>query len=69
MKFYKKHLKNVGFTFLFLLCTQMAMAQITFPDDVDDEGPAAPIDGFVVVAIAAGTVLGVRKHKRSHPGK
>lgn len=65
MKFVKKHFKNVGFTFLFLLFTQMAVAQITFPDDVDDEGPAAPIDGLVVVAIAAGAYLGIRKTNKS----
>jgi hypothetical protein len=38
-----------------------ANAQIIFPDDVDDETPAAPIDGFVGLGIAAGIYFGVRK--------
>lgn len=38
-------------------------SQITFPDDVDDEAPQAPIDGFVVLGIAAGAYLGFKKHK------
>ncbi len=39
--------------------------QITFPDDVDDEAPVAPIDGFVVVGIAVGAILGSRKHPKN----
>ncbi|WP_299767315.1 PID-CTERM protein-sorting domain-containing protein [uncultured Dokdonia sp.] len=38
-----------------------ANAQITFPDDVDDETPTAPIDGFVGLGIAAGIYFGARK--------
>jgi len=38
-----------------------ANAQITFPDDVDDETPTAPIDGFVGIGIAAGIYFGARK--------
>jgi hypothetical protein len=38
-----------------------ANAQIIFPDDVDDETPAAPIDGFVGLGIAAGIYFGTRK--------
>ncbi|MFC4633103.1 PID-CTERM protein-sorting domain-containing protein [Dokdonia ponticola] len=41
-----------------------ANAQITFPDDVDDETPAAPIDGFVGLGIAAGIYFGVRKRAK-----
>ena len=66
MKFFIKHFKHLGLTFLFLLFTQMAMAQISFPDDVDDEGPAAPIDGFVVIGIAAGAYFGIRKKRKSN---
>lgn len=29
-----------------------------FYDDVDDEPPAAPIDGFIAVTLLAGTFLG-----------
>jgi hypothetical protein len=36
-------------------------AQITFPEDVDDETPAAPIDGFIGLGIAAGAYFGIRK--------
>ncbi|WP_299215808.1 PID-CTERM protein-sorting domain-containing protein [uncultured Dokdonia sp.] len=38
-----------------------ANAQIVFPDDVNDETPAAPIDGFVGLGIAAGIYFGIRK--------
>lgn len=65
MRFLKKHFKRMGFTFLFLLFTQMAMAQITFPDDVDDEGPAAPIDGLIGAVMAAGMYMGAKKSFRS----
>ena len=44
-----------------ILSITTANAQITFPDDVDDETPAAPIDGFVGLGIAAGIYFGVRK--------
>lgn len=40
-----------------------AQAQITFDDDVDDETPAAPIDGLLGLGIAAGAWYGVRKLK------
>ncbi|MFD2434665.1 hypothetical protein ACFSO9_14710 [Mesonia maritima] len=35
----------------------------SFMDDVDDETPAAPIDGFIGVALAAGVYMGVKKMK------
>lgn len=51
--------------FLIVLISTMSIstvnAQITFPDDVDDETPAAPIDGFIGIGIAAGIYFGVRK--------
>ncbi|GGG08495.1 hypothetical protein GCM10011344_06330 [Dokdonia pacifica] len=51
--------------FLVLLVSALSIttanAQIVFPDDVDDETPAAPIDGFVGLGIAAGIYFGVRK--------
>ena len=38
-----------------------ASAQIIFANDVNDQAPAAPIDGFVTVGIVAGAFLGLRK--------
>lgn len=38
-----------------------AQAQISFPDDVNDEAPAAPIDGFIAIGLAAGAIFGLRK--------
>ncbi|MEP0266650.1 hypothetical protein [Dokdonia sp.] len=40
-------------------------AQIIFPDDVNDESPAAPIDGFIGLGIAAGAYFGIRKKMAS----
>jgi len=34
-----------------------------FMDDVDDETPAAPIDGFISLAILMGGIIGYRKLK------
>lgn len=52
------------FSFCFLgMALQPATAQISFPDDVDDETPAAPIDGFIGLGIAAGAYYGYRKLK------
>ncbi len=44
-----------------VLGTAQVSAQITFPDDVDDETPAAPIDGFIGVGLLAGAYFGLRK--------
>ncbi len=42
-----------------------AQAQIQFPDDdVDDETPTAPIDGFLGLGILAGVYYGIRKLKK-----
>ncbi|MDR6301755.1 PID-CTERM protein-sorting domain-containing protein [Mesonia maritima] len=50
-----------------LLVGLTASAQITLPggDNVDDETPAAPIDGFVGIALLAGTVFGIKKIRSS----
>ncbi|MBA3986262.1 MAG: hypothetical protein H0X63_06775, partial [Flavobacteriales bacterium] len=40
---------------------QTAQAQISFDNDVDDEVPAAPIDGFIGLGIAAGAYYGIKK--------
>ena len=47
-----------------MLISQLASAQISFPDNVDDEGPAAPIDGFIILGLAAGAYLGFKKRDR-----
>lgn len=31
-------------------------------DDVDDETPQAPIDGFLTIGLIAGAAIGFRKH-------
>jgi hypothetical protein len=45
------------------LSIQPANAQIGFDDDVDDEVPGAPIDGFIGLGLAAGAYFGYRKLK------
>lgn len=55
-----KHLCFVVFIISTLSITS-TNAQIVFPDDVDDETPAAPIDGFIGLGIAAGAYFGIRK--------
>ncbi len=60
-----KYILSVFFILVFTLTSmQAAGSQITFPDDVDDEGPTAPIDGFIAIGVAAGAYLGYKKHKR-----
>lgn len=58
-----KHLCFLVFLISTLSITT-ANAQIIFPDNVDDETPAAPIDGFVGIGIAAGIYFGVRKRTK-----
>jgi hypothetical protein len=67
MKLIKKQY-ILGLIFILTMATTSVYAagsQITFPDDVDDEGPQVPIDGFVVLGIAAGAYLGFKKHKEN----
>ncbi len=58
-----KLIQRTIFIALLLVATSVmaSTAQITFPDDVDDETPAAPIDGFIAIGIAAGAYFGIRK--------
>lgn len=59
----KYTIKRLCFLVVFICTLSMATAnaQIVFPDDVNDETPAAPIDGFVGLGIAAGIYFGIRK--------
>lgn len=50
---------------LLLFMAASAQAQITFVDDVNDEAPAAPIDGLLGIGIAAGAYIGLRKKYKS----
>lgn len=62
-----KYILGLFLTLLMVTTSVYASAsQITFPDDVDDEAPQAPIDGFVVFGIAAGAYLGYKKHKNKN---
>ena len=58
-----KNIKKRTFliTIALTLGTFVSQAQISFPDNVDDEAPAAPIDGFVTLGLAAGAYFGLRK--------
>ena len=46
---------------LFFFCFQSAQAQISFPDNVNDEAPAAPINGLIALGLVAGAALGLKK--------
>ena len=46
---------------MYALSAQPVQAQISFDDDVDDETPAAPIDGLIALGIAAGAWYGIKK--------
>lgn len=59
---YSKHIITV---LIVLFISTSVQAQITFPDDIDDEAPAAPIDGFIAIGIAAGAYLGLKKQRQS----
>ena len=64
MKLYKKIIYIIPIV-IFLAFSQIATAQLPgFPDDVDDETPAAPIDIFIYTGIAAGAALGIKRLKK-----
>jgi len=48
---------------MLLITAPAAHSQIGWPDgdDVNDETPAAPIDGFIGLALVAGAYFGIRK--------
>ncbi len=63
----KRSFKNIISTALVvfgLLFISNVYAQPGFPDDVDDENPAVPIDGLLVAGLVAGTALGYKKLRR-----
>jgi len=66
MKKINNHTSKIVFAialFIYAMAVQPAQAQIGFDDDVDDEVPAAPIDGLLGLGIVAGAWYGVRKLK------
>ena len=62
MTTYKKYIFT---TLLLLFMSAGVQAQIIFANDVNDEAPAAPIDGFIVIGLAAGAYLGLKKRSQS----
>lgn len=50
---------------LMLFSGTRLMAQDGFDDNVDDQAPGVPIDGLLVAGLIAGSVLGIRKMKKS----
>ena len=66
MKKYKTILSRLVITvalFISAIVVQPVQAQISFDDDVEDEVPAAPIDGLLGLGIAAGAWYGIKKLK------
>ena len=61
MNYISPSIKKFIFIVSFGMMSLMANAQITFPDDVDDEGSPVPIDNLLYVGIAAGIYFGVKK--------
>lgn len=58
--------KSLFFASLFfVLSTTIASAQDEFPDDVDDETAAAPIDGYIYAGLVVGSFLAIRKLKKT----
>ncbi|WP_309729880.1 PID-CTERM protein-sorting domain-containing protein [Mesonia maritima] len=62
----KKEKINIVIVLIVLLFSTPIFAQLPgFDDNVDDEGTsAAPIDGFVGLALVAGAFYGAKKLKR-----
>ncbi len=65
----KKSTPQIKFTAGLLLAFTLftatpSQAQIAFPDDVSDETPAAPIDGFLGLGVLAGLCYGVGKLRK-----
>lgn len=55
---------TILFSFIFLFISSTLIAQEDFEDDTDDSGaPAAPIDGFIIVSLVAGSAFGYQKLK------
>lgn len=44
-----------------LFTIEVEASQIIFVDDVNDEAPELPIDGFAGIALATGAFIGLRK--------
>ncbi len=63
MKKIPTYIRTAIFVIATFLSVQNAQAQIIFPDDVDDEAPAAPIDGFILAGLLAGAYFGLTKKK------
>ncbi len=53
--------KYILSTLFLVFISTNASAQITFADDVNDQAPTVPIDGFVTMGIVAGAFFGLRK--------
>ncbi|MBT0607922.1 PID-CTERM protein-sorting domain-containing protein [Aequorivita echinoideorum] len=54
--------KKVLFTAILLVGSLYSgHAQISNPGDVDDEVPAAPIDGFIGIGLLVGAAYGIKK--------
>lgn len=63
MKNFIKSSKKVSLLVSLIFIVATSDAQIIFDDDVEDV-PAAPIDGFIAIGIAAGTYLAFRNKKK-----
>jgi hypothetical protein len=61
MKITHKYITRVLAIALFCFCFQSAQAQISFPDNVNDEAPTAPINGLIALGLVAGAALGLKK--------
>lgn len=63
MKNLTKSSKKISLLISLIFIVATSDAQIVFEDDVEDV-PAAPIDGFIAIGIAAGTYLAFRNKKK-----